>query len=149
MIYNIIQKVASTSSSSTTVAQDYWTFILDSNKAVFASDNLDIIENKLKELEVSVPIGNLKVITDIEYTNDFIFGGTTPTQYTYTVNYYFDDVQDDTKTITGDAILGTVIILQDYSSTTYAIDSTKTVGFTSKLTIGLTDNTLDVYYKTI
>ena len=124
--------------------------MVDSNEDVIESDNLDIIENKLKELSVITPISGLKVVSELEFDNDFVFDGIDePIKYTYEVNYYFDDVKDNPKSITGEAVLSTEILLIDYSSATYELDTEKTSKFPVKLVIGIESNMVNIYYKTI
>lgn len=143
MAYNILQKIESTSA-------EYWKFVVDTNNNVVSNDNLDIIENKLKELNMAVPNSYLKVVSELTFDNDYIFSGTNvPTQYTYEVNYYFDDVNDITKSITGEAVLNTVIVPANYSSATYELDTTKTTTFPSQIVIGVEGNVYNIYYKTI
>lgn len=143
MGYKILKKV----SSSTT---DYYQFVVDSNDNIVESDNLDIIEARLKELSVSTPVSYLKVISEIKFDNDFVFDGIDePSKYTYEINYYFDEVKDEIKSITGEAVLGTEILLLDYSSAIYEIDTSKTEVFPIRLTVGLDNNIIGIYYKTI
>lgn len=129
-----------------------WEFVTDDNNEIFESENLDIIEFKLKQLDINIPTSKLKVVTEIGYNNDYVFDtADAPTQYHYEINYYFDNVKDTVKSISGEAVLGTVIMLLDYSSTTYEVDTTNTEVLPSKLTIGINsvDNILNVYYRTI
>jgi hypothetical protein len=154
MKYRILKCVSEAIASITSASSRgaLWEFVTDDNNEIFESENLDIIEFKLKQLDVSIPTSKLKVITEIGYNNDYVFDSTdAPTQYHYEVNYYFDNVKDTTKSISGEAVLGTVIMLLNYSSTTYELDTTKTAVLPAKLTIGINsaDNILNVYYKTI
>jgi hypothetical protein len=148
MKYNILKCV----SDATATREALWEFVTDDNKKIFVTDNLDIIEFKLKQLDVTTPKSKLKVISEITYDNDYIFDSTdAPTFYHYEVNYYFDDIKDTTKSISGEAVFGTVIMLLNYSSAIYELDTTITEVLPSKLTIGINsvDNILNVYYKTI
>lgn len=69
MTYKIMQL------SSSNASGEYWTFVkVDSTSTtVFNTTSLDDVETKLKELMATIPIANLKVITEVAFTNDLIF----------------------------------------------------------------------------
>jgi len=70
----------------------------------------------------------------------------TPEKLNYTINNYFDNILDETKTVSGSAIEGTIIKATNYSNDIYEIDTTKTTNLDFVLT---QDNqTFEVYYKT-
>ena len=54
---------------------EYWSFVKvdETSTTVFSSTVLDDVEVKLKELLESTPVAKLKVVTEIDFTNDLIF----------------------------------------------------------------------------
>lgn len=67
-MYKILQLVSN--STSTT---DYWSFVLDINNAVYSTDDIIVLEDKLKEILVTVPISKLKVVTETDFAEDLLF----------------------------------------------------------------------------
>lgn len=67
MIYKILQL------SSTTSTTEYWQFVSDANATVYSTTDLIILEAKLKELMITIPISKLKVVSEINFTDDLIF----------------------------------------------------------------------------
>ena len=69
MTYKIMQL------SSTNGIIEYWSFVkVDATSTtVFSSTVLDEVEAKLKSLMETIPIKNLKVITEVAFTSDLIF----------------------------------------------------------------------------
>ena len=67
MIYKILQL------SSTTSTTEYWQFVNDINATVYSTTDLIILEAKLKELMITIPISKLKVVSEINFTDDLIF----------------------------------------------------------------------------
>lgn len=69
MIYKIMQLANSSNGI------DYWTFVkVDKTSTTdYSSTSLDEVEVKLKELQKTILLDNLKVITEIGFTNDLIF----------------------------------------------------------------------------
>ena len=67
MIYKILQL------SSTTSTSEYWQFVNDTNATVYSTTDLIILEAKLKELMITIPISKLKVVSEINFTDDLIF----------------------------------------------------------------------------
>ena len=64
----------------------------------------------------------------------------------YTVNYYYDGVLDETKTVSGSALFGSEISYTDKNITGYKLDSVSPEG--GSITIGenAEDNVINVYY---
>ena len=69
MTYKIMQL------SSTNATTEYWSFVkVDATSTTdFSSTILDEVEAKLKSLMETIPIKNLKVITEVAFTSDLIF----------------------------------------------------------------------------
>lgn len=69
MTYKIMQRV--TISSNT----EYWNFIkVDSTSVTdFTATTTDELEVKLKSLLTTIPIGDLKVVSETTFTSDLIF----------------------------------------------------------------------------
>ena len=67
------------------------------------------------------------------------------TTYSYTINYYYDGVQDESETITGTATEGTEITYTDKIKDGYELDEEATVE--TSMTISSTgENVLNIYY---
>jgi len=66
MTYKILKKVESSTNT-------YWQFVLDSNNAEYSTTDIIVLEAKLKELLQTIPIANLKVISELVFTDDLIF----------------------------------------------------------------------------
>lgn len=56
----------------TTIPVIYWTFVLDSNGVIFETEDLAVLEAKLKEISVTVPCSKLKIVSEIGFDADFI-----------------------------------------------------------------------------
>lgn len=66
MTYKILKMV----SSSTT---EYWQFVINTDGSVYSTTDLVVLEAKLKEILVNTVIGKIKVINEVEFTEDLIF----------------------------------------------------------------------------
>ena len=66
MTYKILKKVDSSTNT-------YWQFVFDANNVEYSTTDLVVLEAKLKELLQTIPIANLKVVTEIAFTDDLIF----------------------------------------------------------------------------
>lgn len=61
--------------SSSNSTAEYWSFVkVDATSTTdFSSTSLDEVEAKLKSLMETIPIKNLKVITEVAFMGDLIF----------------------------------------------------------------------------
>ena len=66
MIYKILQKISSST-------DEYWKFVMDANNVEFSTDDIVLLEAKLKEIMVNIPISKLKVVSETLFTDDLIF----------------------------------------------------------------------------
>lgn len=67
MTYKIM-KLASTSNS-----VSYWQFVLNADNTEFSTTDLVVLETKLLELLEDTPIGKLKVVNEVNFTDDLLF----------------------------------------------------------------------------
>lgn len=51
----------------------YWQFILNADNSEYETTDLIMLEDKLLELLEEIPISKLKVVTDVNFTDDLIF----------------------------------------------------------------------------
>lgn len=106
-----------------------------------SNDEKILVNQATREALIAMPIGDVTLTAKATKAVN---------KYNYTVEYYYDDVIDNDKTVVKTADFGTTISnYEDKNKTGYELDKEKTGNISLKIGTDETKNKIKVYYKEI